>query len=76
MVVHISLSEDHVGETVCSLNFAKRARSIESNREIPEVGIQMERAIVTTMAKVLLYLKVLISDVGSENVEAEAAHRA
>ncbi|CAD6252972.1 unnamed protein product [Miscanthus lutarioriparius] len=36
MVVHISLSEDHVGETVCSLNFAKRARSIESNREIPE----------------------------------------
>jgi hypothetical protein len=42
MVVHISLSEDDVGETVCSLNFAKRARSIESNREIPEVSIQME----------------------------------
>ncbi|WVZ50096.1 hypothetical protein U9M48_001384 [Paspalum notatum var. saurae] len=36
MVVHISPSEDDVGETVCSLSFAKRARSIESNREIPE----------------------------------------
>jgi hypothetical protein len=46
----------------------------------------MERAILTTMAKVLLYfvlskkvllyLKMLLSDVGSENVEAEAARRA
>jgi len=36
----------------------------------------MERSIVTTTAKVSLYLKVLLSDVGSENVEAEAAHRA
>ncbi|KAL6907864.1 hypothetical protein ACP4OV_002034 [Aristida adscensionis] len=36
MVVHISPSEDDVGETVCSLNFAKRARSIESNRDVPE----------------------------------------
>ncbi|CAN6363588.1 unnamed protein product [Urochloa humidicola] len=36
MVVHISPSEDDVGETVCSLSFAKRARSIESNRDIPE----------------------------------------
>jgi hypothetical protein len=76
MVVHISLSEDDVGETVCSLNFAKRARSIESNREIPEVSIQTEPAIATTMAKVSLYLMVLLSDVGSENVEAEANHRA
>ena len=49
-------------------------------------SIQMERAILTTMAKVLLYfvlskkvllyLKMLLSDVGSENVEAEAARRA
>ncbi|AQK48702.1 P-loop containing nucleoside triphosphate hydrolase superfamily protein [Zea mays] len=36
MVVHVSLSEDDVGETVCSLNLAKRARSIEPNREIPQ----------------------------------------
>ncbi|RLM58297.1 hypothetical protein C2845_PM18G12080 [Panicum miliaceum] len=36
MVVHISPCEDDVGETVCSLSFANRARSIESNRDIPE----------------------------------------
>ncbi|RWR71931.1 kinesin-like protein KIN-14D isoform X1 [Cinnamomum micranthum f. kanehirae] len=36
MVVHISPSEDDAGETTCSLNFAKRARAIESNRDLPE----------------------------------------
>ncbi|KAL6654317.1 hypothetical protein ACP70R_007782 [Stipagrostis hirtigluma subsp. patula] len=36
MVVHISPSEDDLCETVCSLNFAKRTRSIESNRDVPE----------------------------------------
>ena len=56
MVVHISPSEDDVGETVCSLSFAKRARSIESNRDIPEVSIQMELKIATIFARVSLYL--------------------
>jgi len=57
MVVHISPSEDDVGETVCSLSFAKRARSIESNRDIPEViSIQMQLTIVTIFARVSLYL--------------------
>ncbi|XP_073009772.1 kinesin-like protein KIN-14O [Typha latifolia] len=36
MIVHISPSEDDVGETVCSLSFAKRVRSIEPNRELTE----------------------------------------
>ncbi|XXG84136.1 hypothetical protein AAC387_Pa10g1723 [Persea americana] len=36
MLVHISPSEDDAGETICSLNFAKRARAIESNRDLPE----------------------------------------
>uniref|UniRef100_A0ACD5WYZ2 Uncharacterized protein n=1 Tax=Avena sativa TaxID=4498 RepID=A0ACD5WYZ2_AVESA len=36
MVVHISPSKDDVGETICSLGFAKRARLIESCREISE----------------------------------------
>ncbi|XP_031284334.1 kinesin-like protein KIN-14U [Pistacia vera] len=36
MVVHVSPCEEDVGETICSLNFAKRARGIESNRELPE----------------------------------------
>ncbi|XP_006663079.1 kinesin-like protein KIN-14O [Oryza brachyantha] len=36
MVVHISPSDDDIGETVCSLSFAKRARSIESSKELSE----------------------------------------
>ncbi|KAG8090470.1 hypothetical protein GUJ93_ZPchr0011g26894 [Zizania palustris] len=36
MVVHISPSEDDIGETVCSLSFAKRARSIESSKDTSE----------------------------------------
>jgi len=37
MIVHICPSEDDVGETICSLSFAKRVRGIETNREISEV---------------------------------------
>ncbi|GMN25304.1 hypothetical protein TIFTF001_000875 [Ficus carica] len=33
MLVHVSPCEEDVGETICSLCFAKRARAVESNRE-------------------------------------------
>ncbi|XP_006606487.1 kinesin-like protein KIN-14U isoform X1 [Glycine max] len=47
MLVHISPSEEDVCETVCSLNFAKRARAIESNKEMPvEVKKQREKKIM------------------------------
>ncbi|KAH1229727.1 Kinesin-like protein KIN-14U [Glycine max] len=47
MLVHISPSEEDVCETVCSLNFAKRARAIESNKEVPvEVKKQKEKKIM------------------------------
>ncbi|XVE89820.1 hypothetical protein DITRI_Ditri20bG0025000 [Diplodiscus trichospermus] len=36
MLVHISTSQEDVGETICSLSFAKRARAVESSRELPE----------------------------------------
>ncbi|KAH7543186.1 hypothetical protein FEM48_Zijuj02G0156800 [Ziziphus jujuba var. spinosa] len=36
MLVHVSPFEEDVGETICSLCFAKRARAVESNRELPE----------------------------------------
>ncbi|XP_078168604.1 P-loop containing nucleoside triphosphate hydrolases superfamily protein isoform X1 [Carex rostrata] len=36
MVVHTSPSEDDLLETICTLTFAKRVRSIESNRELSE----------------------------------------
>lgn len=37
MLVHISPFDEDVGETICSLSFAKRARAVETNRELPEV---------------------------------------
>ncbi|CAJ1976198.1 unnamed protein product [Sphenostylis stenocarpa] len=47
MLVHISPSEEDVCETICSLNFAKRARAIESNKEVPvEVKKQREKKIM------------------------------
>ncbi|BFG37089.1 hypothetical protein CerSpe_233630 [Prunus speciosa] len=36
MLVHVSPCEEDVGETICSLSFAKRARAIECNRELSE----------------------------------------
>ncbi|KAF5740553.1 P-loop containing nucleoside triphosphate hydrolases superfamily protein [Tripterygium wilfordii] len=46
MLVHVSPYEDDVGETICSLSFAYRARAIESNREVPEdLKKQRERRI-------------------------------
>lgn len=36
MLAHVSPCEEDVAETVCSLSFAKRARAVESIREIPE----------------------------------------
>ena len=37
MIVHISPVEEDLGETICSMSFAKRARGIESNHELPQV---------------------------------------
>ncbi|CAO2146428.1 unnamed protein product [Urochloa humidicola] len=51
MVVHISPSDDDVGETVCSLSFAKRARSIESNRDIPEDLKMLKKKRLTELDK-------------------------
>ncbi|OMO98908.1 hypothetical protein COLO4_13635 [Corchorus olitorius] len=46
MLVHISQSQEDVGETICSLTFAKRARAVESSRELPEdVRKQREKRI-------------------------------
>ncbi|XP_057963011.1 kinesin-like protein KIN-14U [Malania oleifera] len=46
LLVHISPCEDDVGETTCSLSFAKRARAIESIRELPtELKKQKEKRI-------------------------------
>ncbi|XP_031496787.1 kinesin-like protein KIN-14U isoform X3 [Nymphaea colorata] len=36
MVIHISPKEDDINETICSMNFGQRARSIECHKECPE----------------------------------------
>uniref|UniRef100_A0A7C9EDU0 Adenosinetriphosphatase n=1 Tax=Opuntia streptacantha TaxID=393608 RepID=A0A7C9EDU0_OPUST len=36
MLVHISPYEEDLAETVCSISFAKRARAVESNHELPQ----------------------------------------
>ncbi|PIA44635.1 hypothetical protein AQUCO_01700315v1 [Aquilegia coerulea] len=36
MLVHVSPCEEDVGETTCSLIFAKRVRAVESNKELSE----------------------------------------
>ncbi|XP_075659531.1 kinesin-like protein KIN-14U [Castanea sativa] len=47
MLVHVSPCETDVAETICSLSFAKRARGIESYRELPEeLKRQREKKII------------------------------
>ncbi|KAJ7973431.1 Kinesin-like protein [Quillaja saponaria] len=47
MLVHASPCEEDVGETICSLSFAKRARAVESSKEVPlEVKKQREKKIM------------------------------
>lgn len=36
MLVHVSSNEEDLGETICSMSFAKRARGVESTHELPE----------------------------------------
>ncbi|KAM7273768.1 hypothetical protein ACFE04_028432 [Oxalis oulophora] len=42
MLVHVSPCDDDVGETICSLAFAKRARGVESTRELAG-GLKKQR---------------------------------
>jgi hypothetical protein len=51
MLVHISPCEEDVGETICSLSFANRARAIETYRDLTEVQL----------CKVLSQLSVILS---------------
>ncbi|XP_048235976.1 LOW QUALITY PROTEIN: kinesin-like protein KIN-14U [Ricinus communis] len=43
MLVHVSPCVEDVGETICSLSFANRARAIETNGELPADLIKQRR---------------------------------
>lgn len=51
MLVHVSPCEEDVGETICSLSFAKRARAIESNREQQEELKKQREKRITELEK-------------------------
>ncbi|WCJ44004.1 Kinesin-like protein KIN-14U [Euphorbia peplus] len=47
MLVHVSPCEEDIGETICSLSFAKRARATEINAEVSvEITKQREKRIM------------------------------
>ncbi|KAJ7527812.1 hypothetical protein O6H91_16G072400 [Diphasiastrum complanatum] len=55
MLVHVSPKEDDLGETLCSLGFASRARGIHLEKELSSMARQEKEAI---MADVLSKMKV------------------
>lgn len=64
MLVFISPSEDNVGEKICSLNFAKRTRAIESNRGLFEAIFYLSH----TLYICCFYFKFSISHTSQEYV--------
>ncbi|KAG5232575.1 kinesin calmodulin-binding protein [Salix suchowensis] len=52
MLVHISPCEKDVGETICSLSFANRARAIETYRDLTEdINMQRQKRILELEAE-------------------------
>ncbi|KAJ6762872.1 KINESIN-LIKE PROTEIN KIN-14D ISOFORM X1 [Salix purpurea] len=52
MLVHISPCEEDVGETICSLSFANRARAIETYRDLTEdINMQRQKRILELEAE-------------------------
>ncbi|KAL2944108.1 Kinesin-like protein KIN-14O [Bienertia sinuspersici] len=46
MIVHINPVEEDLGETICSMSFAKRVRRIDTNHKLPqEVKILRKKSI-------------------------------
>ncbi|XP_050223813.1 kinesin-like protein KIN-14U isoform X2 [Mercurialis annua] len=49
MLVHVSPCEEDLGETICSLTFANRARAIETSGELPEHIIKQRQKRVSEL---------------------------
>ncbi|XP_020165573.1 kinesin-like protein KIN-14O isoform X1 [Aegilops tauschii subsp. strangulata] len=75
MVVHISPSKDDVGETICSLGFAKRAMLTESGRELSEDLKMLKRKRLAELDKEMRdaerELRVLNEQIRSAETSAE-----
>ncbi|KAJ7294467.1 hypothetical protein O6H91_20G033200 [Diphasiastrum complanatum] len=51
MLVHISPKEDDLGETICSLGFASRARSIHLGHELSSEAVQQREVGIAELVK-------------------------
>lgn len=73
MVVHISPSKDDVGETICSLGFAKRARLIESCRELSEDLNMLKQKRLSELEKEICDTEHELKDLSEEISSAEVS---
>lgn len=73
MVVHISPSDDDIGETVCSLSFAKRARSIESSKELSEDIKKLKQKRIAELDKEICDAEQELKDLNEQIKRAETS---
>ncbi|EAZ06165.1 hypothetical protein OsI_28400 [Oryza sativa Indica Group] len=73
MVVHISPSDDDIGETVCSLSFAKRARSIESSKELSEDIKKLKQKRIAELDKEICDSEQELKDLNEQIKRAETS---
>ncbi|XP_052136969.1 kinesin-like protein KIN-14O [Oryza glaberrima] len=73
MVVHISPSDDDIGETVCSLSFAKRARSIESSKELSEDIKKLKQKRIAELDKEIYDAEQELKDLNEQIKRAETS---
>ncbi|XP_047342435.1 kinesin-like protein KIN-14U [Impatiens glandulifera] len=70
MIVHVSQSEEDVGETTCSLAFATRARAVE-NRDLPEDLKKQKEKRIGELEQTLRNTEEQLRNVGIEKQKAE-----
>uniref|UniRef100_A0A0E0J4Z6 Kinesin motor domain-containing protein n=1 Tax=Oryza nivara TaxID=4536 RepID=A0A0E0J4Z6_ORYNI len=73
MVVHISPSDDDIGETVCSLSFAKRARSIEYSKELSEDIKKLKQKRIAELDKEICDAEQELKDLNEQIKRAETS---
>ncbi|KAK1293482.1 Kinesin-4 [Acorus calamus] len=71
MLVHISPSENDVAETICSLNFANRARAVEPNKELSEDLKRQKEKSVTILENQMKEIEVELDEVRNQITNIE-----
>ncbi|XP_021742323.1 kinesin-like protein KIN-14U [Chenopodium quinoa] len=74
MIVHISPVEEDLGETICSMSFAKRARGIESNQELPQEIKQLKQKKIAELSDEMREAEEEYQKVRDQLQKAESLH--